>query len=322
MIVIFGSKKDPHCIEIKDEIEARSEQCLLFSTDRDDLVKTYFINTNGKTIICQEKYSINVDDIKSCLIFQPIFSLFSTTENEFSQELKFWYFSWKDCLYGIYQIISKKNKLINFSIFSSFENQNKIYYHSILQNKEISFPDYLISNSKNDISKFIENNGECIIKTLHQMQLKCNDEPTMLLASRIIISDLNDFNLEGECPILVQKFIEKKFDIRVTVVGSEIFSCKIDASRSIHGKIDWRAYDMPNTPHSIFELNSGVKDCLIDVCCHLKLDYATIDLCVDHNNKYWILDINPFGKFLWIEDATGMEITKEIANILIDKKYS
>lgn len=322
MIVIFGSKKDPHCIEIKYEIEKKSERCLLFSTDRDDLLKTNFINKNGITIIRQDGLSINVEDIKSCLIFQPIFSLFSTSKNEFSQELKFWYFSWKDSLYGIYQIISKSNKLINLSIFSSFENQNKVYYHSVLQNREISFPDYLISNSKNEIYEFIENKGECIIKTLHQMQLKCNDEPTMLLASRINISDLNDFDLEGECPVFVQKLIGKKFDIRVTIVGSQIFACKIDASNSIHGRIDWRAYDMPNTPHSIFKLNSDVEDYLIDVCDHLKLDYATIDLCVDNYDRYWILDINPFGKFLWIEDATGMEITKEMANLLIKKKCS
>jgi|GEM_PF-5123405 len=33
----------------------------------------------------------------------------------------------------------------------------------------------------------------------------------------------------------------------------------------------------------------------------MSLDYVSIDLCVDSTQEYWLLDINPFGRYLWLE---------------------
>lgn len=42
-------------------------------------------------------------------------------------------------------------------------------------------------------------------------------------------------------------------------------------------------------------------------------------LCVTPAKDYYLLDINPFGKYLWIEYAIGAPITDAIARFLIGK---
>jgi hypothetical protein len=34
------------------------------------------------------------------------------------------------------------------------------------------------------------------------------------------------------------------------------------------------------------------------------------------NNEFVFLEINPSGRWLWIEELTGMNISKDIANLL------
>lgn len=52
-----------------------------------------------------------------------------------------------------------------------------------------------------------------------------------------------------------QEYIEKSYDLRLTIIGHSIFACKIDATRSNAGRVDWRAYDLANTrtPRMIFQ---------------------------------------------------------------------
>ena len=151
------------------------------------------------------------------------------------------------------------------------------------------------------------------------MQLSVDSEPTMLLASIVQEDDFIEFQQTSECPVFLQEYIEKIYDVRLTIISDHIFSCKIDATHSDAGRIDWRAYDLANTPHSQYDLPSVIAEEIIRICRQMKLDYATIDLCVDKNKNYYILDINPFGRYLWIEDAIGAPITDAIAKFLIKK---
>ena len=151
------------------------------------------------------------------------------------------------------------------------------------------------------------------------MQLSLGGEPTMLLASLVQRNDFSDFGKTNECPVFLQEYIEKIYDVRLTIVGNQIFACKIDATQSDAGRVDWRAYDLANTPHTSYYLPKNIAEEINNICIQLKLDYATKDICVNRTGDYYLLDINPFGKYLWIEHAIGAPITDAIAHLLIKK---
>lgn len=328
MISIFGSLKDPHTQEVAQKICALGYPCTVISTDREDLKNTSFIfsynNDNDSSIeITQGDTKLNINDIHSAWVVQPIFSLFSTTEQYFCQELKFWFFTWRESLNGIYALLERRGLLINGCISEAVANQNKIRYISASSTKILKKPKTIISNNRKSLLEFFRSfNSPVILKTLHQMQLSVDSESTMLLASIVQEDDFLEFQQTNECPIFLQEYINKAYDVRITIVGDRIFACKIDATNSDAGRVDWRAYDLANTPHTKYDLSSVVSEEIIRICRQMNLHYATIDLCIDQSGNYYLLDINPFGRYLWIEDAIGAPITDAIANLLIKKSSS
>lgn len=323
MIVLFSSSKDLHAQEILKELKHLGHDSQIFYTDQDNLKNTTCSCNGHRLLVQQGSYIINIQNIKIAFVLSPIFPFFSSTQTNFQQNSKFWYFTWKETLFGIYAILAEQGRIINASITSAMNNQNKLQYHHLLKSDLLKFPDFYIGNKKQDAIHFIHQHNEVVIKTLHQMQLSLpNGEPSMLLVNKIQTQDLNDFEENAECPIFLQKFIPKIYDLRIIVIGNRIFTCKIDANLSEAGKVDWRAYDLPRTPHTAHQLTAALESEIFKICRSLQLEYATLDLCVDDNGQHWILDINPFGKYLWIEDAIGSPITHSIAQYLIQRSQS
>jgi len=318
LILLIGNNEDPHLIEIKNHIKQASEfDCKILSTSRDSLLESVFefSSHNNLITIKQENTEINPHDVRSAFCLSPMFRI---DDNE-SQEARFWYQSWKESLFGFYEILRKNNVLLNTSIDNSVRCQNKIKMYDDALKAGVKAPCTIITNKKELIDSFLKKHNESVIKTLHQISLKYQEEPAMILVQKVSKGDLSEFSTLNECPIFLQQFIEKSYDIRLIVIGETIIACKIDASKSEKGRVDWRAYDLPNTPHTQEPIPNEIEVKIFDLMRIYELDYACIDLCVDQLGDFWLLDINPFGKYLWIEYATGVPITKTLSEYLISR---
>lgn len=314
MILLIGENDDPHLTEINSYILNSGYNSSIFSISRNDLLNTSFTFDGNQIKIKNSDLEITSSEVLSAFCISPFFK----QKNQQSSPVdKYWEYTWKVSLFGFYDKLSREKKLINHNIHSSIAAQNKIDFFSC-ETSKIKKPKTLISNNKEDINKFISNT-ESVLKTLHQMDLILpNGEKTMMLVKKISANDLNGFSTDKECPIFLQERIEKKYDVRCIIINKSIISIKIDASKSIKGKQDWRAYDLPNTLHEQIKLPNDIEDELLLFCNFFKLAYACIDLCVDNNDMYWILDLNPFGRFLWIEELLNIPISSYIGNYLIE----
>jgi glutathione synthase/RimK-type ligase-like ATP-grasp enzyme len=139
------------------------------------------------------------------------------------------------------------------------------------------------------------------------------------LTQKITQRDFDMLYPIGPAPMYFQKYIEKKYEYRVTIVGDQVFSCQIDSQKAKKAatKIDWRAYDIENTPHYSVELPESLNGKLLHLARNNNLNYCAIDLIEDVNGQYWGLDINPMGQYLWIEDLTDAPISAAIAKWLV-----
>ncbi len=320
MILLIGDSTDPHLIELCGKV-CETQKCTILSTTRADLLSTQFSffkkSENAYTCILeQNKNIVDIDEVSMAFCLSPLYRL---EGKQLSQEARFWYFSWKESLYGFYSLLSLKNVFVNNSVENCLRCQNKILTFPIAQAIGLKIPEPLISNSKKNIANFFTKENQLVLKALHQMQLDLDGESTMILTQKVMARDFADYGEKNESPLFLQSFIDKIYDLRVVVIGSEVLACKIDASKSLLGNVDYRAYDMPNTPHSCIEIPSDLKDKILSLCRMMRLDYVSIDLCVDSSEEYWLLDVNPFGRYLWLEYATGMPITLKMANFLTHK---
>jgi glutathione synthase/RimK-type ligase-like ATP-grasp enzyme len=120
----------------------------------------------------------------------------------------------------------------------------------------------------------------------------------------------------------VQNYIEKLFELRITVVKDRIFACKIDSQilDEDKGKIDWRqGYDY-GLKHEIYDLPQQIKDQCLMFLQRLGLNFGCFDFVVTPTGEYVFLECNPNGQWLWIELETGMKISEAISEVLVNKK--
>ena len=82
------------------------------------------------------------------------------------------------------------------------------------------------------------------------------------------------------------------------------------------GKIDWRqGYDY-GLKQEIVEIPESIKQFCIAFLKEIHLNFGCFDFIVTPNNDYIFLECNPNGQWLWIELATGYDISKIIAKNL------
>jgi len=191
--------------------------------------------------------------------------------------------------------------------------------------KETGFctPDTCFSNRKEDIIKFAGNYEQVILKSIDNDSIWNETEGLeyVFYAKKVKSSMLTDMPEEAfnQTVSYVQNYVEKAYELRITLVGQQVFACKID-SQSLDddkGKIDWRqGYDY-GMKHEIYDLPEEISNKCVAFLKQLGLNFGCFDFIVTPNGDFVFLECNPNGQWLWIEIETGMKISEAIANSLI-----
>ena len=124
---------------------------------------------------------------------------------------------------------------------------------------------------------------------------------TVLRTSRLDGAHVaNDFAIAA-CPGIYQELIQKDYEVRVTVFGSQVFAVKIDSQKDGES-VDWRYDFRPGEqPFVTIALPNEVTERCIAICKLLALTFAAFDFIVDRTGTYVFLELNPAGQFLFAE---------------------
>lgn len=122
------------------------------------------------------------------------------------------------------------------------------------------------------------------------------------------------------CPITLQKYIPKKLELRITVVGRKVFACAIHSQEiSGQGKVDWRP-EVDLMHHEAYQLPPDIEAKCLLLLQKLGLQFGCIDMILTPDNQYIFLEINPNGQWAWIQEKTGLMISDAIADLLMRKE--
>lgn len=119
------------------------------------------------------------------------------------------------------------------------------------------------------------------------------------------------------CPVIYQRYVEKAFELRVTVVGDEVFAARIYSQESDGGTIDWRHALSASIRYEVHELDPDIADRCRRLARRLRLEFAGIDLIVTPDGETVFLEVNAAGQWAWLEQATRLPISAAIAERLI-----
>lgn len=183
---------------------------------------------------------------------------------------------------------------------------------------EIGFnvPDTLITNDISSVREIMQS-GLTIGKPLRQALINGTPERVIFTTPLKNLHD-NDANAIALAPFIAQTKIQKQYDVRVTVVGSQLFATAILSQEHEETTVDWRQGSRPDLKHERIELPPQVKEKCLALMKRLNLRYGAIDLVCDQQNKMWFLEVNPNGQWAWIENLTGYPIAAAIVDELED----
>jgi len=114
-------------------------------------------------------------------------------------------------------------------------------------------------------------------------------------------------------PVIFQRHVAAVADLRVTIIGDEIFAAAVD-TRTLAYDVDVRMN--ANAKYIAHDLPDDVSKKLLALMRRLGLVYGAIDLRLTEDGRYVFLEINPAGEFLYVEEQTGQPITAALAACL------
>lgn len=180
----------------------------------------------------------------------------------------------------------------------------------------MSIPRTLITNDAEEARKFIRTcrGGGSIYKTLSSPEITSKKyESTAVFTSKILENDLESLETIRFTPCLLQAFVPKAFEVRVTIIGSKVFAVALKSEDP--NIVDWRPVQ-EHISYTAHKLPSPVHEACLRMTRKLGLAFAAMDFVVTPENEYVFLEVNPNGQWAWLEEETGLPMTDAMVDWL------
>lgn len=190
---------------------------------------------------------------------------------------------------------------------AAFMTENKIVQLHAARQCGLCYPETLISNDPDEIRSFLHKHGRLIYKSF--ARYTWTESPSgkrFALWAHMIDSSMqfDDASL-ALCPGIYQAYIEKKYDVRVTVIGNRLFAVRI-APVEGSAPADWRPYALTRKIRlDVFTLPDTYEYKLKLLMRRLNIAFGCIDLVVDADGEIYFLEVNQSGDFLFAEERGG-----------------
>lgn len=203
-----------------------------------------------------------------------------------------------------------KAKWIN-PMFATHIAERKLFQLKTAFNLGLKIPKSIVTNNTDKAILFIKSNKETIIKPISNGLQTLKNKTYSIYTSPITIKSFAEIETPRifETPIFLQEKIDNLADIRVTIVGNQIYAAKITKIDSM--EVDWRKPSIKKK-YALLELPQNLQKQLLSINQFYGLIYSAIDLILTPKGDYIFLEINPVGEFVWLEKELGLQISNKI----------
>lgn len=257
---------------------------------------------------------LNSDEIKSVWYRRP--NLFSLTTKDLVQKA-YGEEELRSFLAGIWLLVPERVFWVS-GPDAIDRAKKKMYQLEVARMLGLPTLPTIASNDSERIRSFYDEcGGKIVFKAICEEFLDYGERGFTIPTTFITPNHLAKLNLVRKLPGIFQKFVEKKYELRVTVVGDKIFPVKISPRGNPLPTIDWRH------PACIRELcysPTNLSDTISEACWkmvrELGLEFGAFDFVADEKGELSFLEINPNGQWYWLEEQAGVQISNAVVDIL------
>lgn len=316
MILIVSDIFDAHADLVEKKLSNFKHKHFRLNLDIGSISNTTIDFKDNYWLINTDNGSINSNDITS-IYFRRAFLELTSEEMGLENDINFKLFrgEFNTVLNGLWFSLKSKRSLNPLKY--AYAGENKFFQLDVAKQVGFNVPKTIVSNRYSSLKEFIEEHKDVIFKLYNQNVYIENNSLKGAYANKIYLEDLEKKFKGTQNPIVLQEYINKSFEVRWIAIEKEHFVCQINSQESKIADIDWRRYDLANTPHLILKPPKPIIDRVEKLMSLMGLAYGALDFIVTPENKWVFLEINCFGQWLWIENLTGLKISDSIARWLI-----
>lgn len=228
---------------------------------------------------------------------------------------------WTALLRGLYFATHDHARWIN-PLPSLHRSRHKLQQIQLANSIGFSVPPTAITNDPLDARAFFDEFGSVCTKSLDEPNFQ-TDKYIYPLFTRIIKSrdEFDEFDSIRVCPILIQKFIQKSFDVRVTVMGKKVTAVRINSQAFKASSSDFRGVSAALLDHEEIEIPPQTMKKIFEFVGRQKLVYSALDFCIEAGTGEWFfLENNSNGQWLWLEFSAKVPLTDHMIELLRGEK--
>lgn len=209
-------------------------------------------------------------------------------------------------------------------ISSHQKSKSKIVQLKAAQSCQFKLPETLISNSPETIRNFIQssNKNTSIYKSFSPQFWMEKEGMKLLYTNKVSLDDLPEDAMLQAVPGIYQRYIEKKYELRVTCFGTHISAVKIESQKHELGLTDWRKIPGGELEISEATLSPSIRMKIFIFMKKMGVVFGCFDFIVTPDDQIVFLEFNEQGQFLWVEEIyPDLCYLDLFCQFLIDKSF-
>lgn len=318
-VLIITHSGDNECIDIvSKKLQGYNATPIRFNVDEYPLkyaLTTCYENNEWKVYLDYQGVRVSIHDI-SALWYRRSHNL----GNGLSSVLEAGFLSSvhgevRATLFGMLESLNcfQIGKFSQYRRLDSKEEQMKIATHLGLK-----VPKTCITNNPQEAKRFVNENPNGVIAKMQSSFAITKDGVENVVFTNIVKeSDLDGIETLQYCPMQFQQKLEKAVELRVTIVGDQLFTFAIDSQKLDNAKLDWRREGTVLLKDWVpYELPLEIEEKLLQMMDIYQINYGAVDIIVTPENEYYFLEINSAGEFFWLDRLIDGAISDQIAKVL------
>jgi len=164
-------------------------------------------------------------------------------------------------------------------------------------------PDTLMSNCPSQVREFLERGrGPTICKAFFPHSWKKADSEGLAVTEtfELTADELPADEVLTFAPAIYQTRIVKDIDVRMVLLGTTVYSYALHNPK---GAIDWRLdAGQGNITVELIDTPLEVERAVLVFAKKARITFGSFDFAIDSTDKWWFLEVNEEGQFLWLDD--------------------
>jgi len=319
IVLVLTQELDTHADLVIRELQRRHVPVIRFNTasfPQQATLVAHHMQGSWDGILCWDSHSVHLHDIASIWYRRPtpfeVDPTLSPVAQQFAQAEA------RMAIGGILRSLScvwvnHPEKIVTADY--------KPYQLKVANACGLATPRTLLTNDPEAARQFLaQHQGGIIYKTLSgALIFDESGTPLSIYTSRVSAQDLEQEHSIRQTACLFQEEIPKQLELRITVIGEQVFAAEIYSQSSERTRVDFRR-SYADLRYAVHDLPQAIHDQCLALTKLLGLSFAAIDMVLTPDQGYVFLELNSNGQWAWIERETGMPLCETLVDHLTENR--